>query len=227
MGSKVVFENEEYVGQLLLPAEEQLLKQQLYGVVGFNSALLMSLFKDNEEKILGAAQVAKAYFDAPYKGLSAGDSEFGMQLIRPQHILRSTAATEATAATWSFTFTVNGDYYVGFGTDNTTAINVDKRLLMVVLAVAFTQGVLPTVEELLWQIGSTTYPVDVIRHAWLADNVNQVRYSRIRPKILVPKQTAIVQSWSIAAQVQELVIVGLSFAKGDLLRTQNPSTVQT
>lgn len=224
--NRVVWENEQFTGEELDGSEQKLLMDQVMGVLGYGNQLLTQLFKDNERNILAAASVAKASFKSPFRGLSAGDSEFAVQLIRPQHVRRSTAATEATAATWSFTFASGADYWLGFGTDNTTALNIDKRLLVLPLAVAWTSGTAPVVEELLWQQGSVIYPVMVIRHGWMTD-VNGVRFARIRPMILKPKSTTLVQNFSIAAGVDELVLIGLSFVMGDLARTQNPTAIQT
>lgn len=225
--TKVVFENEEYNGEELTEQEKTLLLNQLYGVLAAESSVLAALFKENEEKIIGAAEVAKDKFASPFKGLSASDTEFGLQLIRPNHVLRTTGATETNANDWSFTFTADADYWIGRDTNNTTAINIDRRLLVMPLGVAFTQGATPIVEELLLQVGPTTYPVIVLRNSWLADNPNGVRFTRIRPMIWIPKQTVLGQVYSILAGINELVLVGLSFAMGDLLRAQAPTTVQT
>ena len=226
MATRVNFETESYEGEALNAGELNLLREQLMMLAG-SSALLRVLFQENQKRIEGAAEVAKNLLGAPFRGLSSADSEFGFQLIRPQHVRRTTAATEATAETWNFTFTANADYWLGFGTDNTTALNIDKRALVVPLGVAFTNGGQPLVEELLLQVGATTFPVVVLRHAWLADNANQVRFVPIRPNIWIPKQTVLGQVYSYAAGDNQLVLLGITFAKGDLLRAQNPTAIQT
>lgn len=225
---KVIFENEEFNGVDLDPSEEAILQKQLYGFISSHNSFLEDLFKDNYNNIRAGLQVAKAELSAaPFRGMFAGDSELVMQLIRPAYVIRTTAATEAADNTWSFTFTSGNDYWIGFGSDNTTAINVDKRVCVIPLAVAWTQGGLPTVEEIYVQLGGTSYPVNVVRHGWFADNPNQVRYARIRPMIWRPKSRPLVQVRSISAAVQELVLVGIAFVMGDLARAQAPTTIQT
>ena len=226
--AKVMFENEEFNGMDLAPEEEALLQKQLFGFISSHNSFLEDLFKDNYANIRAGLQVAKSELQAaPFKGMFAGDSELAMQLIRPAYVIRTTDATETADNTWSFTFTAGNDYWLGFGTNNTTAINVDKRACLVPLAVAWTQGGLPTIEEVYVQLGGTTYPVNVIRHGWYADNPNQVRYARIRPQIWRPKSRPLVQVRVLSASVQELVLVGIAFVMGDLARTQAPTTIQT
>jgi len=224
---KVVFENEEFNGMALEVAEEALLQKQLFGFIAPHSSFLEDLFRDNYANIVAGLQVAKSELSAaPFRGMYAGDSELSMQLIRPGYVLRSTSATETPANDWTFTFTAGNDYWIGFDTNNQTAINVDKRACIIPLAVAWTQGGLPTVEEIYVQLGGTTYPVNVIRHAWLSDNPNQVRVARIRPQIWRPKSRPLVQVRSISAATQELVLVGVAFVMGDLARNQAPTAVQ-
>lgn len=224
----VIFENEEFNGVALTPAEQALLDKQLFGFIASHNSFLEDLFRDNLPNIVAGLQVAKSELGAaPFRGMYAGDSELALQLIRPGYVLRSTAATETPANDWTFTFTSGNDYWIGFGTDNTTAINVDKRACIIPLAVSWTQGGLPTVEEVYVQLGGTSYPVNVIRHGWYADNPNQVRYARIRPQIWRPKSRPLVQVRSISAAVQELVLIGIAFVMGDLARNQAPASVQT
>lgn len=225
--STVVFENETYNGETLTDDEQNLLKNQLYSILGAESTILSSLFRENERKVIGAAEVAKEKLDAPFTGLSAGDSEFGMQLIRPGHVLRTTGSTETCETTWIRTLTADDDYWIGYGTNNTTAVNIDKRLLVLVLGVTFTSGNAPVSEELYLTVGSTTYPVMVLRNGWWADNPNGVRFTRIRPLIFVPKTTVLGRTYQELAGEQELVLVGISFGMGDLLRTRELSSVQT
>ena len=171
--------------------------------------------------------VAKDKFDAPFTGMSAGDSEIGMQKIRPGQILRTTAASETPSNTWSFSFTADADYWIGYGSNNTTAVNIDKDVLLLCLAMGFTQGSQPVVEEVLIKVGGTEYPVMVVRDAWTADNKFKVRAVPIRPFILVPKATCLGQTYSIAAGTNELVMYGLAFGMGRFLRKQEYTSVST
>lgn len=224
---KVEWEGEVYTRELLDADEERLLRTQLFGYLAANNSFLMELFRDMYPVIKYGAEVAKNDLKAVFRGLFAGDSEIGMSMIRPNHVLRTTGATETNTNDWTVTLTADDDYWIGFGTNNTTAINIDKRLCVVPLGVWFTQGGNPTVEELYIQVGAVTYPVQVIRHAWVADNPHGVRACRIRPMIWKPKSRPLVQTYSINAAVQEMILVGVSFGMGDLLRTQAPTTVQT
>ena len=217
-------------GVNLGPGEEQLLRQQLFTYVAPRGSFLHNLFTDNFELIKAGLQVAKAEFnEQPFRGMYAWDSEIGMQLIRPGYVLRTTGGTEAVQNDWTFTFTSGNDYWIGFSTNNQTAINIDKRILVIPMAIGWTQGGNPSVEEIYVQLGGTTYPVNVIRHGWFADNGTNdpVRVARIRPQIWKPKARPLVQVWSIAAQTQEMMLLGLCFGLGDLLRQTTVPAPQT
>lgn len=221
--TQIKFEGEVFTGLpasgLELAALDKSLKYIAYG-----NDFLTNLFRDEYDVLKGALQVAKAELGGQeFTGLFASDAEIGIQMIRPSHVLRTTGTTETVSNTWSATFTVDADYWIGFSTNNTTAINVDKRACVVPMGVWFTQGGNPTVEEIYVQLGGTTYPVNVIRHAWQADNGNRVRACRIRPMIWKPKSRPLVQIQSISPATQELVLVGVTFALGDYTRIQTPS----
>lgn len=216
--TQVRFEGEVYTG---LPASSKEIGalDKALGYIAYGNDFLANLFRDERHLLIAALQVAKAELGGQeFTGLFASDAEIGIQLIRPGHVLRTTGTTETVTNSWSFSFTVAGDYWIGFGANNTTAINVDKRACIVPMGIWFTQGGNPTVEELYVQLGGTTYPVNVIRHAWLSDNAYNIRACRIRPMIWKPKGRPLVQSYSIAAATMELVLAGVTFGLGDYLR---------
>lgn len=225
MGTKVRFENEEYAGTSLTDAEIELLENQLRNYMAPKGSFFEQLILDNWGKIIGAAEVAKDKFKATFKGVGASDSEIALQKIRPGHILRTTGATEAPQNDWLFTFTADSDNWVGYGAANGTAINIDRELLLLCLGVVFTQPQQPVVEEIRVTVGNTVYPVEVIRDAFTADNKWRIRGTPLRPKLLVPKATTFWEVYSIAAGQNELVILGLAFGLGRLLRLREPSTV--
>ena len=225
--STIYFENETYPGEALDANEQALLLNNLYANIAGESSLMLRLFRDNEAKILAAAQIAKDKLKVRFGGQLAGDGEFGLRLIRSLDILRTTGATETPNLDWEFTFASGSDYWIGFGTDNLTAANVDRRIgCIIVLGIAFTQGGSPVVEDVYPQIGGNVYPIQVIRHAWVADNPNGVRLARIRPWLLPQGQTALIQVRTRGAGANQLVLVGVTFARGDFMRLLAPTTVQ-
>lgn len=221
----VTFENEQYNGAALSGAELQILQKQVPNMMCARGSFYEELLKENFDKVQGALAVAKQYFDAPFTGLSAGDGEIGVQKIRAGHLLRTTGTTETPNNDWAFAFTSGNDYWVGYSTNNTTAANIDKEVCLLALGLVFTQTGVPGVEELYWQIGSSIYPIEVIRDSWNADNDFGLRAVPIRPKLMVPKATVLVQSRSAAAVTNELVVLGVAFGMGRFLRQQSYSTV--
>lgn len=222
---RVIFENEGYNGDPLTPEELALLQNQVDTMLAARGSFYEELLKESFQKIAGALMVAKAYFKAPFTGMSAGDGEIGLQKVRSGHFRRTTAATETADNDWSFAFAAGNDYWAGFGANNTTAANIDKELCVLILGVVFTQGAQPVVEEMYWQVGGTTYPVEVIRDAWLADNDFGVRGIPIRPKLLVPKATVLTQTRQTLAGTNELVALGVTFGLGRILRSQSYASI--
>lgn len=229
--TKVEFENETFVGRELLETEKQILTDQTANMMAAPDSFCSWLLENNFPKVQGALEVAKERFDAPFTGISAGDSEIGIQKIRPGHILRidnaptGTPSTETPSNSWKSSavsptaFTAGLDYWIGWGAGNTTAVNIDRELCILPLAIGFTQGVAPVVEELVIKVGGTEYPVQVARDAWFADNKFGIRVTPIRPFLLSPKATCLVQVHSIAASTdQELVLLGVTFGLGRKLR---------
>ena len=223
--AKVVFENEQYNGADLTPEELALLQKQIDTMFTARGSFYEELLKENFQKVVGALQVAKEYFKAPFTGMSAGAGEIGMQKIRAGHLKRTTGTTETPNNDWNFSFTSGNDYWLGYSTNNTTAANMDKEACVLVLGLMFTQGAQPVVEELFWKVGQTEYPIEVIRDAWAADNDFGVRGIPIRPKLLVPKSTYLVQSRETSAGDNELVALGVTFGLGRYLVQQSYSTV--
>lgn len=224
---KIIFADIEYAGKDLTDDENAILDRHVKGYLCGENTFLRSLVNFSWASVQGALMVAKEKFDAPFKGLLAGDGEIGVQITRPGHVLRTTDSTETCSNSWAVTLTTSTDYWIGYSTDNTTAMHVDKDLLMLWLGIEFTSGVEPKVEEVFLQVGNKIYPVIVVRRAWQADNPNQIRAVRIHPILLEPKATAIAQTRCIAACTNELVIVGLSFGLGRFLRVQSYTTVST
>ena len=232
MASLIAIEGRTYPAvDALDNTEMNLLQRQVLnrnGEISYGNTFLQDLFQDHAGLIHAACRVAKEMLgNIAYRGMMAGDNELGVSLIRPCMVKRTTGGTETPSGDWTFSFAAGSDYWLGFGTDNTTALNIDKRLLVVPMAVWWSQGGAPVVEELQFRVGQNVYPYQVIRHGWIADNQNRVRAARIRPMIWAPKDTVLSQVSSLVANDQEMVLVGLAFAKGDYLSTRLPTSVQT
>ncbi len=222
----IAFENETYQGADVSDAEKSLLLNQLYLNIVGESAVLLRLLRDNENRILAALSVAKDKLKVGFSGMYAGDGELGVRLIRPCDILRSTSATETPVNDWEVTFTAGANGWVGYGSSNGTAINIDRRIgTILLLGLELTSGASPVVEDWYPQLGGTTYPIQVVRHMWMADNQNLARIARIRPLMMYQGQTAYIQVRTRAAGVNQLVPLGLTFARGDYLRLLAPTTV--
>lgn len=214
---KIYFAGREVEGETLSDEEKSLLLKTVYDYIAFGNSWLLDTFKLNEKEIISTAMIAKKEFGA-IKGMLASDSEVAVQLLRPGHIKRTTTTAETPSNTWNFTFTTAADYWIGFGTDNTTAVNISQYLVTVIFGAWWTQGAQPTIEEIYLQVGPTLYPIFVVRHGWLADNPNRIRAVRFHPILAENRMTVLGQTYGIAAGDQELVLVGLAMGPGRYLR---------
>lgn len=207
--------------------DRDLIDRDIFGTLAGQQGYLRRLFEQNRVEIQAALAVAKMKIAATFRGIEASSSELGVRLIRAGDIMRTTGTTEAPSNDWTFAFAAGSGNWLGFSATNGTDLNIDKRMLMLVLGVMFTQGTSPVVEDIQWKIGGQTFPMEVIRHAWVADNENRVRIASIRPKILSPKQTINVQARTTLAGTNELTVVGLTFGLGSFLNLIAPAAVQT
>ena len=234
MTQTIAWGTQTFQGAELEPQEEALLFRELGAFLAEGDSFLQELYDVNRENIKSALMVAKAKLDAKFGGLLCGDSQIGIQRIRAGHILRDTTAAETCINTWvsgsiaTGAFTSATDYFLGYGTNNTSALNIDKEACVLILGAEFTAGVSPTVEELYLQVDATIFPVVVLRDAWAADNKHRRKATKFPPILCEPKSTVLGQVRSIAASsVQELRLLGVTFGKGRYLRTQTYSSVAT
>lgn len=220
----------DLLGDTVTLDDKKILQRDLYeGILGKTSAFLRNLFEEHRVEIESTLAILKKATGSRFAGAFASDNEIAVQLIRAPYLMRTTGATETPTATWSFAFASGADNFIGYATDNATAINIDKRLALCILGVQFTGNVGSVVDEVLWTHGNVNFPSQVIRHAWTGDNDFGVRAVGLRPVIVGPKDTLLAAVHTIAAQTNELVVLGVAFAKGDLARTAAASitTVQT
>jgi hypothetical protein len=229
----VEFAGKEYQGTELTEKERDILFKHVMDYLAAEDAFLQSLFTLNKESIEAAAMVAKNKFDAPFNGILAADPQIGVSLIRPGHILRDTSGTETPINTWDSegiqtgAFVSGSDNWIGYSTNNGTAVNIDKEALVVPMGLAFRQGQKPAVQEVRFQIGEVTYPVVVVDQAAFADNPNRVRAVRFHPLLMEPKQTVAATVWSETGGRQEMKLLGLTFGLGRFLRNTSYSSVST
>lgn len=220
----------ELEGVPLTAADRDILERDLYrGILGDQSVVIRRLFETQREVIAAALAIAKNKMQASFAGAFASDTQIAVQLIRAPYLRRTTGATETPTTGWNFTFASGADDWIGFGSNNATAINVDKRLCMALLGLQFTGNAQPVVEEIEPTRGGISFPAQVIRQAWYGDNETRQRLTSIRPIVLAPRDTFLVDVVTKAAEDQELVFLGVAFALGSLARTAGASitTVQT
>lgn len=223
----VNFLGKQLTGIDLTPGEKAILDRDVFELLAAGNSFLKETLELNRQNIYATVAVAKNKLDAPFGGILAPDNEVGVQLLRPGHILRDTTTAETPINTWdsnsieSGAFAAGNDYYIGSGSTNSTAAVVSQYLTLLLIGAAFTQGAAPVVQELYIQVGETTYPIIVLRHAWMADNQNQIRAVRFPPILIEPRQTVLAQVRAEYAGRQELVLLGLAFGTGRYLRKQS------
>ena len=207
--------------------EKAILDRDIFEILATGSSFLKETLEVNRNNIYAAAGVAKRSQQKAFGGILAPDSEVGVSLLRPGHILRDTTTAETPINTWdsnsieSGAFVAGNDYYIGSGSTNSTAAIISQYLTLMLMGVVFTQGNAPIVQELYISVGETTYPVIVLRQSWMADNPNRIRATRFPPILIEPRQTISAQVRAEYTGRQELVLLGLAFGTGRYLRKQS------
>ena len=123
----------------------------------FRARDAFSIFLEDRDLYLYAAQIAKAQLNAGFGGAVPGGNEVGMQFIRPKTILGANHWFQSiTSAGWNNIFG-SAASPIDLSTTSTTYGNPQNRVLLVFPKLGdFT---VPKVQEVWFHIGPTAYPI--------------------------------------------------------------------
>ena len=182
---------------------------------------------DNSNAVLAGVRAAKKKISGSpvFRGSMASSNELGMQLLRPGHIRRvNDNATETADNTWEFTATksttaASNQSWLGYGAaDYNTALSIDKRALMVVMGIVGYGSTCPFSEIQIKQ-GMTDYVVETLEpFLYNADSPEQIPISRIRTRILPPRETLLAKIRSRMAGTYEVGLVGVAIGTGAYMK---------
>lgn len=171
-----------------------------------------------EQYILGLRAVKQALNQAAFSGVNAGDTEVGMQIIRPQ-FTRAAATwktdwTVTVAAAWAdWLYEVAGQPF---------AVGKDFGLCVTHLKGLVTPS--PLTAEVKFQISRTgiLLPQDV-RALAVGDTTNQVSIVPLPTMILIPKASFYARIRSDVGGKDNLALGGVVFGLGRVLKEEVPT----
>lgn len=162
-----------------------------------------------------------------FEGYMAGADMMGFREIKPTDIMRTDDSTETANTTWEFSFAADDDYWIGYGSNNTTAATIDKYLGMVIVGVANLSDS-QVVEQIRFKIGNVEYPPAVLKPALiLADTPHRVPVKPVPTMIIKPRDTVLGKAYSSSAATNELVLVGITYGRGQKLTNFAPTSVES
>ncbi len=185
------------------------------------------LFNDRRGHLFAAARIAKSKLAGSpvFAGVEGPSNALLFQELQAWHILRTTGATETPSKSWIMSLTVDEDYWIGYNTDNLSAINIDKELLVVPIAVAdLTTN--RAVRSLKIKVGDVDRKPIGIKRLHVAPVGYRVPVIPIPTLILPPKETVLGKVYSDAAVTSgDLFLIGLTYGLGSKLTLQYKTTV--
>lgn len=127
---------------------------------------LGQLWLEDRDTLLWAASIAKKQLqDLPFRGLKAlGSSSFGMQPIRSVII----NTTQTWLATYAATGWTTDTWDVNLANTTGTVRNTQNRVTLCATRYV-NYAATPKIKEAQHQVGPTTYPVEVLEWAYIAD----------------------------------------------------------
>jgi len=186
-----------------------------------------ALLREKAAHIFVAGQIIKKAMGLTFDGYMAGSDKMGFREIKPCDIMRTTATTETPSDTWSFSFAADEDYWIGYGTDNSTAATIDKYIGMCIVGIANLSDS-QVVEQVKFKVGNIEYPPIVLKPTLtLADTPDRIPVKRIPTIILKPRDTVLGKAYSSDAATNELVLIGVTYGKGNKLQNFTVSSVET
>lgn len=196
------------------------------------------MIQQRKDHVRMSIMVAKRMVGGTFKGIDGRGTEVVFGPIRPWHILRSAATAAETCsiawgaisgtgggaiAAWATGNTLSGgasDYWIGYSTNNTTPINIDKRLLMLVMGYS-SIGPDHVVESVQLTVDSTTYqPTTIDIPLSLAPSDYRVSYVAAKSQIISPRAQVLGTVATSAAQIDTLQVIGVSTGQAALMIQQ-------
>jgi len=186
-----------------------------------------AILREKARHIFVAGQIIKQSMGLSFDGYMAGSDKMGFRPIKPFDIMRTTDATETPADTWSFSFTADEDYWIGYGTNNANPATIDKYIGIVITGIANLSDN-QVVEQVKFKVGNVEYPPVVLKPVLtMSDSPDRVPAMRIPTIILKPRDTVQATTYSSAAATNELVLLGVTYGKGSKLLPLSVSTVES
>lgn len=201
--------------------------------------VLSQLLQSRKDHVRSGVAAAKSVFtSAVFKGVEGAGSDIVFGPIRAWHILRTTdAGAETTTQGWDLwngavaTLTPTAwaqfaDNWIGWGANNGTAINIDRRALIVVLGFAELSENSP-VESIQLQInGDTMTPTSLQQNVQLAPSDSRVPIVPCRTVILRPGDAVLGTAYTDISQISKLIAVGVTIGTANYMNNHRLATVQ-
>ena len=176
------------------------------------------MFDRNKEFLRNAGGIAKSHFQGASFGGVDAQGGFGWTLLRPEHLLHTTANADSVNIDWKRSPATDGfNYFIG----SATVFNqINRRALVVLLGIVNHQ---PTTKSVgaQFQIEGILYPPYDFYTAMRLLGSARV-WSLPKPKVIPPLGQLKLQMRDVDTGLDEPQILGITYAESGYLQTQVP-----
>ena len=181
---------------------------------------VQDIFMDRKDYVLNVCQMAKKQFTETFYGIDASGG-FGFTMIRPEHVRRLTTDTGTTHTTWEVAVGTQG--WANWIGSATTANKLKKEALIVILGlIDYVPS--PKASAMIAKFANITFPVWYFEFAMRYQGAQGVHVWKLpKPKVIFPDKPIYIQVKYTATGLDELALLGITFAKADYLQTATPT----
>lgn len=189
---------------------------------------IAGLLREKVQHLYMACMASKVAIDGQllFTGFYAKPGEMGWRHIKPCDVMRSTAGTETPVDTWEFAFANNDDYWIGWNTNNTTKIDVDKNICVCAIGLATSSANFNVEQVKFTQNTQEQNPIQLKPLMAMADAIEGKRVMGMKTLFAKARALLLAQSYSFAANTCELMLVGVTYGDGKYLTDFTKTSVE-
>ncbi len=190
---------------------------------------MSAVLRQKAAHILAGGMIAKKKIGGglSFGGYYANVGVLGWRHIKPIDVLRTTSTTETPYDSWSISYSAGNNNYIGYSTDRSTTINIDKNICVVPVAIGNKTVENQVIEQVKFKVGDNDFkPVMLDPMLHFIDSEFNMPVIPMKTMIFPPRGKIFAQARASASGTNQLVLVGVTFGDGGYLTDLTRTTVE-